>query len=153
MAGLLFLASLPFIVLGAHIAVNTDWQPMHTLDSMEVARIEAASRFVERHFTQHGRMPTTDDFQLWAGSAPSELRLDGVGFSYAPPTGAVVREYAFSFWEGDAWVTWRSKFTGMSVAEISPATYFFTGSKLFDLLVFFDIGVAALFAAKVVAPA
>jgi hypothetical protein len=139
----LVLLGLLLIAPGLIIAIATDWQPTRTLREDEVARIRAASAFVEINKTSTGRLPTTDEFKHWAESAPSQLRLDGVGFTYLPHE---ENDYIFDWYGGrGAWLSWKSH-TRADLANISSRYYFIFGSKWADLLVFFGLGAAALWA-------
>lgn len=141
------LISLPFFAVGSFIA-KSDAKPMHLLDISELARVDKAAQFVDHHFAQYGRVPTAGEFQVWADHAPSGLHLDGVGFTYSALPGPSQKAYAFSFWDGDAWVTWRSTFPDKG-AEVSPTDAFVAGSKWADVLIFFGTGMAALLVAIV----
>ncbi len=148
-AGSFFLFALPFLAIGLFIAVKTDAKPMHVLNILELRRVEKAAQFVDRHFAQHDRVPTADEFQGWAHQASPDLRLEGVGFTYKSSLDPGHKAYEFSFWVGDAWVTWRPRALDARVAEISPTDAFVAGSKWADVLIFLGIGMAALLIAKV----
>lgn len=145
----LVLLGLLLIALGLMIAIATDWQPTRNLREDEIARIRAASAFVETIKISTGRLATTDEFKLWAESAPSQLRLDGVGFTYLP---LEENDYTFDWYGGKgAWLSWKSH-SRPDLASISSRYYFIFGSKWADLLVFFGLGAAALWGAKLAAP-
>jgi hypothetical protein len=142
---LLMLAGFLLLIAGLFIAFSTDWQPTRSLRVDEVARIRAASAFVELRKRETGRLPIADEFQHWAQRAPEALRIDGVGFTYAADRPPV---YEFSWWSGNAWLRWRSDSSATELAEISSADYFVFGSKLLDLLVFIGFGAGALVTAS-----
>jgi len=146
---LLVLIGLLLVVPGLFIAFTTDWQPTRELHEGEIARIRAADTFVENHKASAGRLPTTDEFGHWAKTAPSELRLDGVGFTYLKRD---ENTYIFDWYGGrGAWLWWQPK-SGFDQANISSRDYFIFGSKLADLVVFLGLGAGALWAAKLAAP-
>jgi hypothetical protein len=146
---IVLLISLPFLAVGSLIAMYVDAKPLHVLDVSERARIDAAAQFVDDYFSHYGRVPTVDEFKIWADHAPSDLRLDGVGFEYSSLLGPSQKAYAFSFWEGGAWVTWQSTSPDKGVADVSPTDAFFAGSKWADLFIFFSTGIATLLVAIV----
>lgn len=150
----LLLLGAPFFLLGLYVALNAESKPMHSLRGDEFARIESAQQFVEKHIHVHGQLPTEEEFKVWEKNAPESFRLDGVGFSYIPHKGSRAKEYKFSFWQGDARVTWNSANTGINkyAAEISPGDYFFTGSKLSDVLIFLAVGLTSMLCAIFAAP-
>jgi hypothetical protein len=102
------LIALPLLAVACFVAMHTDAKPMHVLDVSEMARVDLAGQFVEYHFARYGRVPTSREFEVWADHAPSDLRLDGVGFTYSSILGPDQKAYDFSFCEGDAFVKWRS---------------------------------------------
>lgn len=146
---LLYLGALPLLAVAWFIAMESEAKMMHVLDKAEMALVDTAAQYVDHHFAQHGRVPTAGEFKAWADQAPPHLRIDGVGFTYRSLLVPGQPAYEFSFWEGDAWVTWRSTSSDTGLAEASPTDAFFTGSKWADVLVFFGLGIAALLAAIV----
>lgn len=133
------------LIAGLSIAFSTDSQPTRSLRADEVARIRAASEFVELRKRETGHLPTSGEFQQWARRTPEALRFEGVGFQYSAPQPPV---YEFSWRGGNAWLRWKSDSSATELAEISSADYFVFGSKLLDLLVFIGFGVGALIAAS-----
>ena len=121
-----------------------DWHPTRGLRSDDLNRIRITTEFVESSKKSLGRMPTMQEFDLWSRSAPTELRLDGVGFSYGPSGTTVGAAYAFDWYGGrGTWLSWRSDTLSPELADISPSVYFVFGHKLVDLVVFFGLGVLA----------
>ena len=148
-SGFLVVFGLLLIVPGLIIAIAADWQPTRNLREDEAARIRAASAFVETHKAGTGRLPTADEFGHWAKSAPSQLRLEGVGFTYLPGDEST---YVFDWYGGKGtWLWWQSR-SRSDLANISSRDYFMFGSKLADLLVFLVFGAGALWGAKLTAP-
>jgi hypothetical protein len=144
---ILLLLGLLLVVPGLFIAFTTDWQPTSKLYEHDIARIRAASTFVEKYKTNAGRLPTTDEFRRWAETAPSQLRLDGVGLTYLPRD---ENTYIFDWYGGrGAWLWWKSN---SSLDRANIRDYFIFGSKFVDLLVFLGFGAGALWGAKRVAP-
>lgn len=128
--------------LGGFVAVKTVWVPTRAVSEFELHRVDLATTFVEAEAKRLGRLPTYTEFLEWVTRAPKELRVDGQGFNYWPADG----KYSFSWWDGDASVTWdRDRNRGL--VRISPEHVFLFGSKLADLLAFIGAGVLLLMAA------
>ena len=145
----LTLIALLLLVPGFYIAFTTDWQPTRELRGEDVARIRAASSFVESFKASKGRLPTWDEFGRWTKTAPDELRLEGVGFDYEKHNEST---YIFAWYGGrGAWLWWKSN-SGLDRANLSSQNYFIFGSKLADLVVFFGFAAAALWGARLAAP-
>jgi hypothetical protein len=140
----LFLATLSLFSmgLGGFVALSTDWVPTREISSFERRRAELATDFVEAEERRRGRLPTYVEFQEWIVHAPPELHVDGQGFNYWPER----EQYSFSWWDGDASVTWHPRSHRSSVL-ISPKDAFLLGSKLSDLSVLFGAGAVLLVAA------
>jgi len=148
LAVFLLLVGAGMLLPAVYIAFWTDWLPKKELRPDEAKRVATARDYVELQRARIGRMPRPAEFQEWAKSAPSELRLDGVGFAYLPIDQS---SYVFEWWGGNASMRWRSNGSA-EVGEIRESDYFLFGSKLFDLTVFFGLAAAAIYSARIAMP-
>ncbi len=145
---ILFLVGVAMLLPAIYTAFWTDWLPKNELRPSEVERIAMACDYVELHLARTRRMPWPAEFQGWANSAPGELRLEGVGFTYLPVNET---SYVFEWWGGNSYMRWRSG-SSVEIGEISESDYFFFGNKLFDLIVFLGLATGAICAARVTMP-
>ena len=123
--------------LGVGTAFGSDWNPSRPISSVELQRAGLARDFVEAYAKRVGRLPTHEEFLGWKVDASSGVRLSGQVVDYRVDQ----EEISFSWWDGDANVTWypgRDKRTVL----IPPKFVFLFDSKLMDLSFFF--GSAAL---------
>ena len=143
-AAVVALVGFACIAVAMWTLVSRDWHPTRGLGSDDSKRIGAATVYVESCEKSLGRIPTVQEFAEWSRNAPTELRLDGIGFTYTTSGSADGATYAFQWYGGrGTWLSWSSNTSNPQLADISPSTYFIFGHKLLDIVIFFGLGALA----------
>ncbi len=141
---ILVVISLPLILIGTITIFTSEYSASYPLTENDISRLQAAHHYVERWRTEHQSLPSPIEFQTWLEHTPAELRFDAVGFSYSPNADAT---YHFAFWDGDAWVIWKSTSSSEKMAIATRPDYYVTGSKLSDAIIFLGGGILLLLTA------
>ena len=131
-------------------------------DSREIlASFEQAAGFIDRFEAEENRLPSREEYETWARTAPGDSRdlriieVETGPYQRAPgsddaasdlgpvPEGA----YYLTYWRGE-WLEYYAGWSGQTTLPLRPRDYYVLGSPFLDVPAYVLAGLGLLFAAR-----